>query len=104
MKSFTFVVAFALLPLAAPASAAEISKVAPAPTLEQATEGPVAPVERMYPPPPLIERCSVVQGTSCTTVGSTKACTDVCNNQLSCTCSYYYSNPNVHFWDCDWEC
>jgi hypothetical protein len=104
MKKFALVLAFALLPLAVPASAAEISKVAPATTPEQQIKGPVAPVEMMYPLPPLIQYCSVVQGTSCTTVGSTKACTDVCGDQLSCTCSYYYSNPNVHFWDCDWEC
>jgi hypothetical protein len=104
MKNFALVLAFALLPIAVPGSADESSTVAPATTLKQQIEGPVAPLDMMYPPPPLVQRCSAVQGTSCTTVGSTQPCTDVCNNQLSCTCSYYYSNPNVYFWDCDWEC
>jgi len=106
MKNFAFVTALALLPLAAPASAAEISSAAPATALEQQTKGPVSPVEMMYPPPPLLQYCSAVQGTSCTTAGSTKACTDVCNDQLSCTCSYYYYSPYSYtlLWNCDWEC
>jgi hypothetical protein len=101
MKNFALMVAFALLPLAVPASAAEISKAAPATTLEQIT-GQAPPLEMMRPP--LTPYCSAVQGTSCTTVGATTPCTDVCSNQLSCTCGYNYSNPNVKFWNCDWEC
>jgi hypothetical protein len=107
MKNFALLAAFALLPFAVPASAAEISKAAPATTLEQQTRGPVSPVEMMYPPPPLVQYCSAVQGTSCSPAGSTQACTDVCNNQLSCTCSYYYYYYPYSYtllWNCDWEC
>jgi hypothetical protein len=102
MKNFVLVLAFALLPLV-PASAAEISKVAPATTLEQQTKGSVAPVEMIHQPVPY---CSAVQGTSCAGAGSTQACTDACNNQLSCTCSYYYYSPYSYtlLWNCDWEC
>jgi hypothetical protein len=106
MKNFALVAAFALLASTVPASAAEISgessKVAPATTLEQQLEGRVAPLELIKPP--LIQRCWMVQGTSCTTIGATMGCTDSCSNNLSCTCVYYYSNPSVWFWNCDWEC
>jgi hypothetical protein len=107
MKNFALLVAFALLAFAVPASAAETSKAvpekaAPATTLELQIEGSVPPVEMIRPP--ILQYCSAVQGTSCSTVGSTQACTDVCSNHLSCTCTYYYSNPSVHFWNCDWEC
>jgi hypothetical protein len=47
--------------------------------------------------PALIPYCSAVQG-ACTTVGSTRPCTDVCGSQLSCTCT------SAHTWSCDWEC
>jgi hypothetical protein len=49
-------------------------------------------------------RCYQLDGTSCATLGATQACTDVCGNNLSCTCTYYYSDPSVWFWMCDWEC
>jgi hypothetical protein len=101
MKNFALVVAFALLAVTVPASAAEMSKAAPTTTLEQRIEGWVPPLELIKPP--LVERCYAVHGTSCTSLGSTKACTDVCSNQLSCTCTYF-SNPNVWFWFCDQEC
>jgi len=106
MKSFALVAAFALLPLAVPASAAETSTAAPAATLEQQTKGPVSPVEMMFPPPSPVPYCSAVQGTSCTPEGSTRACTDVCNDSLGCTCSrYYYSSYSYTLlWNCDWEC
>jgi hypothetical protein len=102
MKNFALLVALALLALTVPASAAEISKAAPATTLGQQTGGVVPPFELKFRP--LTPRCSAAQGTSCTTAGATMGCTDVCNNQLSCTCSYNYSNPSVLFWNCDWEC
>ncbi len=105
MKYFALVVAFALLALTIPASAAEISaeisKAAPATTLDPQIEGRVQPLEMIRP---FLQYCSAVQGTSCTTIGSKMGCTDSCSNQLSCTCTYYYSNPSVHFWNCDWEC
>lgn len=101
MKNFVFLVAFALLAFAVPSSAAEISQVAPATTLEQQTEGPVPPLELA---PTILQYCSAVQGTSCTSLGAKKGCTDSCSNQLSCTCVYNYGTPNVWYWNCDWEC
>ncbi|HSG39019.1 MAG TPA: hypothetical protein VLE27_05230 [Thermoanaerobaculia bacterium] len=76
MKKLTLLAALALVALALPVSAG----------------------------PTLIQYCSVVNGTSCTTVGAKKSCTDVCGNNLSCTCTYYYSNPSVKFWYCQQEC
>jgi hypothetical protein len=93
--ALVFVVALALLPFAAPASAADSSTVAPAATLEQIL-GPAAPVEMVFPP--IIQRCSAVNGTSCSPTGSTRSCTDACNNQLSCTCT------SAHTWRCSIEC
>jgi hypothetical protein len=102
MKSFAFMVAFALLALTVPASAAEISTAAPV-TLEQLFEGP-APLEMGKPPLVIVPYCWTVHGTSCTEIGATRACTDVCSSQLSCTCTYDYSNPSVWYWYCDLEC
>ncbi|HEX7180338.1 MAG TPA: hypothetical protein VF756_00740 [Thermoanaerobaculia bacterium] len=76
MKSFALLAAFALLAFAVPSSAK----------------------------PPLLQYCLAVQGTSCTILGATMGCTDVCSNQLSCTCVYDYGNPSVWYWNCDWEC
>jgi hypothetical protein len=101
MKSFAFVIAFALLALAVPASAAEISNVATTTTLLQQIEGRPAPLELFRQPIPY---CSAVQGTSCTTLGATMGCTDVCNDQLSCTCTSLYSNPSARIWNCSVEC
>lgn len=50
-----------------------------------------------------IQFCHVVEGTSCTTLGAKRSCTDACGNNLSCTCTYA-SNPNVRFWHCLIEC
>ncbi len=54
--------------------------------------------------PVLIPYCHLVNGTSCTTVGAKRSCTDICGSNLSCTCTYYYSNPSVKFWYCQQEC
>jgi hypothetical protein len=104
MKSFTF--AFVLLALAIPASAAEISTAAPAMTPVQQAVGTVTPLElgsKILPP-----RCWTLQGTSCSSFGSTTACTDDCQNRLSCSCTYYYTYPYGHpsdlFWNCSLEC
>ena len=102
MKNFALLVAIALVAFAVPASAGEISQAVLASTPEQQSERPVPPFEPVKPPP--IEYCSAVQGTSCTTLGDRKSCTDVCSSQLSCTCGYDYGNPGVWYWNCDWEC
>jgi hypothetical protein len=106
MKNFALVVALALFALTVPASAAEISspessKAAPAMTLEQQIEGTVPPALELIGPV-FWPRCADVHGTSCTSLGSKKACTDVCSNQLSCTCTNYYSSGLR--WRCNQEC
>jgi hypothetical protein len=93
MKNLAFVFAFVLLALALPASAADISTTAPAPTLEKQIEGPPPPIELIKI---LLPYCSTIQG-SCSPNGSTTPCTDICSNQLSCTC---YN----HLWYCNLEC
>ncbi|MES1243254.1 MAG: hypothetical protein ABUT39_16705 [Acidobacteriota bacterium] len=95
MKRFAFAVVLVLVAFAVPVSAEEMSKAAPTTPLLQQIEGAAQPVERI---PPLIPYCSAVQGTSCTTVGSKRSCTDVCHNQLSCTCT------SAHYWSCMYEC
>lgn len=96
MKKFAFVVALVLLAFAVPALAEETSSVTPSTTpLLQQIEGAAQPIPMF---PPLIPYCSAVQGTSCTTVGSTRSCTDVCHNKLSCTCT------SGHYWSCMYEC
>lgn len=102
MKNVAFLMAVAVLVLAVPVSAAETSTDAPASALELQIEGPVPPLDMARPAP--IPFCSDVQGTSCTTVGAKRSCTDVCHSQLSCTCTYFYSNPSVRFWHCQQEC
>jgi hypothetical protein len=103
MKNFALVIAFALL-AAVPASAAEISKAAPVTTLEQQTQG-AAPLFKGVKPV-LLPYCSTLQGDSCPAPGTTKACTDICHRQLSCTCRTFYSNgtPSGNYWDCNPEC
>ena len=113
MKNVALVLAFALLATVS-ASAAEISPAAPAtqasaatPAVEPPVVGTPAPI--FDGPKPLLQNCYAVQGTSCTTSGATKACTDVCHNQLSCTCQNIYAPPYYitvigHYWDCDDEC
>ncbi len=100
MKNFALLLALVLLAFTAPASAAETSNACPETTLEQQTEGPVAPLEMIRPI--LIPYCSAVHGTACTSqVGTKKACTDVCHNQLSCTCTAWGGGK---YWYCDQEC
>jgi hypothetical protein len=105
MKKFALVLAFVLL-ATVPVSAAEISKAAPAttPLLQQIQGTPP-----LFKGPHLIPRCSSLDGTSCPSAGATTACTDVCNNQLSCTCYNVYAPPYYvtvigHYWSCDQEC
>jgi hypothetical protein len=94
MRKLALLMAFALFALTVPASAAEISQAAPAVTPEHQIEGPLPMLERVIKP---IPRCSAVTGT-CSPTGSTMACTDACNNHLSCTCTA------SHTWFCQQEC
>jgi hypothetical protein len=109
MKNFALVIAFALLAVV-PASAAEISKAAPAAPA-------MTPVQQTQEAIPLfagfihqpVPRCYAMEGTSCQTAGSTTACTDVCFNNLSCTCYDYYGGPYNNtflgrYWHCNEEC
>ena len=108
MKNFALMIAFALL-AAVPASAAEIAKAAPAApamTLEHPAQGPAPLFLGIHQITP---RCYALQGTSCQGAGSTTACTDVCNNNLSCTCYNYYGGPYNQtiigqYWLCNEEC
>jgi hypothetical protein len=107
MKNFALVIAFALL-AAVPASAAEICKAAPATTLGQQTQEAIPLFAGLIKPVP-VPRCYTLDGTSCPAAGATTACTDVCHNNLSCTCYNYYGGPyNTTFlgryWDCYDEC
>jgi hypothetical protein len=110
MKKLALVIVFALL-AAIPASAAEIPTAAPT--------DPAAPA--MTPAQPAgdliflvggiqpIPRCYTIDGTSCTTTGATKACTDACHNSLSCTCyerwgGTYGTTFLGRYWRCSVEC
>lgn len=95
MKKLALLVAFALLPLAIPASAADVSSETPTTAVEQQTEGPVAPVMLVAA---LAPYCSTLQGISCTPTVSTRSCTDVWYNKLSCTCT------SAHVWSCSAGC
>jgi hypothetical protein len=109
MKKLALVVAFALL-AAISVSGSEIPKVAPATTTldQQAQRTPPLFFEANFKVPP--PRCSALDGTSCPTDGATTACTDVCNDALSCTCYSYYTGYPVHpvlvgrYWYCNQEC
>ncbi len=107
MKKFALVLALVLLATVS-ASAAEISQAAPVtPALEQilGTPPPLFMGPQQIPP-----RCSALDGTTCPTDGATTACTDVCNDKLSCTCHNYYTGYPFHttlsgrYWYCNEEC
>jgi curli biogenesis system outer membrane secretion channel CsgG len=113
MKKLALVIAFVLL-AAVSASAAEISQTAPAtpaaastPALEQLPGGTPPPL--FMGPHQLTPRCYTLAYTSCPAAGATTACTDVCNNALSCTCYNTYAPPYYvivtgHYWYCNEEC
>jgi hypothetical protein len=108
MKNFALVIAFALLAVV-PASAAEITKAAPAclaMTPVQQTQEATVLFASFHEPVP---RCYAMEGTSCQTAGSTTACTDSCSYNLSCTCYNYYGGPYNNtflgrYWHCNEEC
>ena len=105
MKNFALAIAFALL-AAVPAPAAEIFKAAPAMTPANQTQEAIPLFGRPIQPVPY---CHTLHGNSCPTAGATRACTDVCNNNLSCTCYNFYGGPYGttflgRYWVCDYEC
>jgi hypothetical protein len=72
------------------------------------TQGKPLLFEANFKPVP-VPRCYILQGTSCSAAGATTACTDVCNNHLSCTCYNIYAPPYYiivtgHYWNCNEEC
>jgi len=99
MKSFALVVAFTLL-AAVPASAAETFKAVPSMTPVTQTRA-----ISLFAEAP---RCYTLHGYSCAAygTGATQACTDACNNDLSCTCRDFYYNSTFigWYWVCDYEC
>ena len=101
MKNLAFAIAFALLALTIPASAAEVPEAALAMEIFQLpqTEEPVAatPLKIKLP-------CSFIEGTSCPYAGNTQTCYDVCGYSVSCTCTASSPNPNYRFWRCGWQC
>jgi len=106
MKNFALVIAFALLAVVS-ASAAEIPQAAPAMTSAQQTQEPSPLFAAIIRPP--VPRCYTLDGTSCPAAGATTACTDACNNNLSCTCYNVYAPPYYvivtgHYWHCNTEC
>ncbi|HEV7670456.1 MAG TPA: hypothetical protein VGS22_18205 [Thermoanaerobaculia bacterium] len=94
-----FVLALALFALSLPASAAA------APEVSSSVQAPAAdsnPDPIFLGPKPY---CWIVEGTTCSPLGSTTPCTDACSNPLSCTCrSYIYYNETIFYWDCMEAC
>lgn len=52
-------------------------------------------------PPVLLPYCWNVEGTSCTTLGQTRKCTDACSYTYTCTC---ISWNGQRYWDCPEVC
>jgi hypothetical protein len=110
MKKVALVIAFTLLAAlrvsaAESATAPALDTAAPAMTPAQPA-GETAP---LFMAIGLLPRCYTIDGTSCTTAGSTKACTDACHNSLSCTCYKRYGGTYGttylgSFWSCNVEC
>ena len=100
---FAFALAFALFALVLPTSAATAPEVASAPVQANISDSAPAPIPLI--PQYLRQYCWDVEGTTCSPVGSTTGCTDVCFNQLSCTCrSYVWLGQTVRYWDCQEVC
>ncbi|HYH45462.1 MAG TPA: hypothetical protein VEG34_07220 [Thermoanaerobaculia bacterium] len=102
MKYLALLVAVALLALAVPASAAEVSPAstaASAAPLELPAEGQFTPIDLLIITP--IQYCSSVHGTSCPARSGPRSCTDVCQNQLRCDCRFY---SGAWRWYCQQEC
>lgn len=102
MKNFAFVVAVALLALAVPASAGEISEAAFLTTLAQQIEAPLSPIDQGITPFPPVPSCDNVNSLSCSRAGATTVCLDGCGRQVSCVCTTHVGT--LKYWSCGWQC
>ena len=97
------VLAFALLALSLPASAATAPTAAPAEASIQAPTADGALPFLDLAIKPIIRFCDSVQGTTCGGSGATTTCTDVCGHRYTCTCSVGWpGGPLV--WHCPFTC
>ena len=101
MKNFALVVAVALLALAVPASAGEISEIAPLTTLTPQIEGPLSPIDLGITPVPT-QSCDNVNSLACPSAGATTVCRDGCGHQVTCVCTTYVGT--LKYWSCGWQC
>lgn len=96
-----FLVALALLAFTVPAAAADEPSAAAPVTFEQLTAVP-EPIDLIGIFAPTWF-CSSLHGTSCPARSGPRACTDVCGNQLSCSC-VFVSQASGWRWRCQQEC
>ncbi len=94
------VLGFAMLALSLPAAAAAPAIVDSAEASIQATaiDGTVPFLNLMVKPP---ISCENLTGTSCTSVGATQGCKDVCGYSYVCTCTQFGS---IKYWACPYTC
>lgn len=45
--------------------------------------------------------CEFIQGTSCSSPGSSVTCVDVCGYTYSCSCTYWAGH---YYWSCPYTC
>jgi hypothetical protein len=102
MKNFALVVAVALLALAVPASASEISEAAFLTTLAQQIEAPLSPIDLGITPVPIPPSCDNVNSLACPRAGATTVCRDGCGYHVSCVCTTYVGT--LKYWNCGWQC
>ncbi len=95
--------ALALFALTLPASAAAAPEGSSSSVQANVSDSAPTPIPLI--PKFLLQYCWDVEGTTCSPLGSTKGCTDVCFNQLSCTCrSYTWWGQTTQVWDCQEPC
>jgi hypothetical protein len=102
MKNFALLVAVALLALAVPAAAGEITETAPLMTPAQPVEALLSPIDLGITPVPVPPSCDIVNSFACPTVGTTKVCRDGCGFPVTCVCTKHIGN--LRFWVCGWQC
>jgi len=102
MKNFAILVAVALLALAVPASADEISDAAFLTTLAQQVEAPLPPIDLGIKPVPTRPSCDNVNSLPCSSAGSTTVCQDGCGFSVTCVCTTHVGT--LRYWVCGWQC